>query len=169
MFGVQQEASVLRSFSHLPYNQRFSTSKEYTNKVVFGHHVDSPSYPSPTHDRMVSVPVYMNTTASADNNTVYIRPNVEYTIPVTALHSCKVLSHFYRVRKWLTHVELDQASTDDPNELSFTKDEVLFVYETTGTWWQAKRSNGEIGMIPSNYVSLVFSIKLRGLCINGCT
>jgi hypothetical protein len=103
VFGVQQEASVLRSFSHLPYNQRFSTtSKEYTNKVVFGHNVDSPNYPSPTHDRMVSVPVYMNTTAaaSADNNTVYIRPNVEYTIPVTALHSCKVLPFlFYIVQK----------------------------------------------------------------------
>ncbi|KAI8878578.1 hypothetical protein K501DRAFT_297547 [Backusella circina FSU 941] len=143
VFGVQQEESVLRSFSNLPYNQRFSTtSKECTSKVVFGHTASSRSspppnminHPSPTHDRMVSVPVYMNTTASSvENDTVYMRPNVEYNIPVTALHTY-------------------QGNTNDPNELSFTKDEVLFVYERIGTWWQAKKSSGEIGMIPSNYV-----------------
>lgn len=30
----------------------------------------------------------------------------------------------------------------------------MYVYEKRGYWWQAKKSNGEIGVIPSNYVRL---------------
>lgn len=29
----------------------------------------------------------------------------------------------------------------------------MYVHEMKGSWWQAKKSNGDIGMIPSNYVS----------------
>lgn len=50
-------------------------------------------------------------------------------------------------------LDLDRANKEDPNELSFTKGEVLYVHEKRGSWWQAKKSNGTIGMIPSNYVS----------------
>ena len=53
------------------------------------------------------------------------------------------------------YITLDNASKDDPNELSFSKGELLYIHEKRGSWWQAKKANGMIGMIPSNYVSTI--------------
>ncbi|KAI8878383.1 hypothetical protein K501DRAFT_258746 [Backusella circina FSU 941] len=44
-----------------------------------------------------------------------------------------------------------QANPDDPNELSFVKDEQLEILNKSGNWWQAKKSDGSIGIVPSNY------------------
>lgn len=49
---------------------------------------------------------------------------------------------------------LDTASPEDPNELSFGKNDVLEIVDTKGKWWQAKRKDGAIGIVPSNYVSV---------------
>ncbi|KAL7309190.1 Transmembrane osmosensor [Mucor circinelloides] len=45
------------------------------------------------------------------------------------------------------------ANPDDPNELSFQKEEVLEILNKSGNWWQAKKQDGTIGIVPSNYVS----------------
>ncbi|KAI8976485.1 hypothetical protein BDB01DRAFT_853127 [Pilobolus umbonatus] len=46
-----------------------------------------------------------------------------------------------------------QANQEDPNELSFSKDEVVEILNKSGNWWQAKKSDGTIGIVPSNYFS----------------
>jgi hypothetical protein len=46
------------------------------------------------------------------------------------------------------------ANPEDPNELSFAKDEVLEILNKSGNWWQAKKQDGTIGIVPSNYVSI---------------
>ncbi|KAI8581033.1 hypothetical protein K450DRAFT_279425 [Umbelopsis ramanniana AG] len=57
---------------------------------------------------------------------------LEYNQQVTALHAY-------------------QANPEDPTELSFTKGEALDVVECKGNWWQARKQDGTIGIVPSNY------------------
>lgn len=40
---------------------------------------------------------------------------------------------------------VDTASPDDPNEISFSKGEILDIVDKTGKWWQAKRTDGTTG------------------------
>jgi len=47
------------------------------------------------------------------------------------------------------------ASSDDPNEISFTKGEVLDIVDKQGKWWQAKKADGTIGIAPSNYLQII--------------
>ncbi|KAJ7778482.1 SH3 domain-containing protein [Mycena metata] len=44
------------------------------------------------------------------------------------------------------------ASTDDPNEISFQKGDILEILDTSVKWWQAKKEDGRIGIAPSNYL-----------------
>ncbi|EIN13851.1 hypothetical protein PUNSTDRAFT_110019 [Punctularia strigosozonata HHB-11173 SS5] len=47
------------------------------------------------------------------------------------------------------------ASPDDPNELSFTKGEILDIIDKQGKWWQAKKADGRVGIAPSNYLQII--------------
>ncbi|KAG5519880.1 hypothetical protein PMAC_000157 [Pneumocystis sp. 'macacae'] len=47
------------------------------------------------------------------------------------------------------------ASPDDPREVSFIKDEILEIGDISGKWWQARKEDGTIGIVPSNYLQLI--------------
>ncbi|KAI5117706.1 hypothetical protein M0805_003195 [Coniferiporia weirii] len=47
------------------------------------------------------------------------------------------------------------ASPDDPNEISFTKGEVLDIIDKQGKWWQARKEDGSVGIAPSNYLQII--------------
>ena len=50
----------------------------------------------------------------------------------------------------LTLVPSDTASPDDPNEISFTKGEILDIVDKQGKWWQAKKADGTLGSKPAS-------------------
>lgn len=82
---------------------------------------------------------------------------VEYREKVQALHACK-LSTFQKKRNHfdIFSLYLDQANPEDPNELNFSKGEILDIVDKTGNWWQARKADGTEGIIPSNYVRIFF-------------
>ncbi|KAJ2401741.1 Transmembrane osmosensor [Coemansia sp. RSA 2559] len=49
------------------------------------------------------------------------------------------------------------SNPDDPNEVSFAKDEVMYVIDDSGKWWQVKRDDGTVGIAPSNYLTRIAS------------
>ncbi|KAH8554872.1 hypothetical protein BGW37DRAFT_214701 [Umbelopsis sp. PMI_123] len=65
-------------------------------------------------------------------STVVVSPHADYPLDVVALHSY-------------------DANPDDPNELSFAKGDVLHVHDNRGNWWQARKADGSVGIVPSNY------------------
>lgn len=48
-----------------------------------------------------------------------------------------------------------QADESDAYEISFEQGEILKVGDIEGRWWKAKKSTGQTGIIPSNYVKLL--------------
>ncbi|KAH9081475.1 hypothetical protein EDB83DRAFT_549122 [Lactarius deliciosus] len=47
------------------------------------------------------------------------------------------------------------ASTDDPNEISFAKGEIMDIIDKNGKWWQARKEDGTLGIAPSNYLQII--------------
>ena len=48
---------------------------------------------------------------------------------------------------------IDRANPQDPSELSFSKNEELEIIDRNGNWWKARKQDGSVGIVPSNYVS----------------
>jgi len=50
-------------------------------------------------------------------------------------------------------VDSDTASPDDPNEISFAKDDLLGIFDIHGKWWQARKADGTVGIVPRSAYS----------------
>ncbi|KAJ7106536.1 hypothetical protein C8R44DRAFT_324943 [Mycena epipterygia] len=48
-----------------------------------------------------------------------------------------------------------KGSPDDPSELSFAKGEILEIEDQEGKWWQARKADGTLGIVPSNYLVII--------------
>lgn len=101
--------------------------------------------------------------AAASSTPVSPAGPASYPIQVEALHDCKYITSGLEE---MTNVLIDQASPDDPTELSFKKGDILHVVERKGNWWQARNSEGATGIIPSNYVSHWYENKHCACVVN---
>ncbi|KAI6797259.1 hypothetical protein KC361_g3983 [Hortaea werneckii] len=60
---------------------------------------------------------------------------------------------------WPRHAEADfEYRAADDEEVSFHKHDLLQVIDSKGRWWKVKTPAGQIGLAPSNYITLLPSI-----------
>lgn len=107
-------------------NQQRSKAATYSSSgVIIGSNV------TPT-----MIPLSQTTPSIVSQNQVVVSPNAEYAYKARALYDYT-------------------ASPEDPNELNFNKDDVLDIVDNKGKWWQARRADGVIGIVPSNYLQII--------------
>jgi len=107
-------------------NQQRTKAAAYSSTgVIIGNNV------TPT-----MIPLSQATQSSVSQNQVVVSPNAEYAYKARALYDYA-------------------ASPEDPNELNFNKDDVLDIADNKGKWWQARRADGVIGIVPSNYLQII--------------
>ena len=58
----------------------------------------------------------------------------------------------------------DTASPDDPNEISFNKNEVLEILDKNGKWWQARKQDGTVGSEYLMRFTMLFPLTRRSSC-----
>ena len=48
-----------------------------------------------------------------------------------------------------------KANPSDPHEISLEKDEIVTIMDRKGNWWRARKEDGTLGIVPSNYMEVI--------------
>jgi SHO1 osmosensor len=68
-----------------------------------------------------------------------------YPYKAKALYACAYEPYCNSILVLTRALATDTASPDDPNEISFSKGEILDIIDKNGKWWQARKEDGTLG------------------------
>ncbi|KAI9595949.1 hypothetical protein BDF19DRAFT_421962 [Syncephalis fuscata] len=83
-----------------------------------------------------------------------VLPNGAPVVPspgAAVISNVSDIQYLYKARAKYAYT----ANPEDNTELSFAKEEVLDIADNKGKWWHARKADGAIGVVPSNYLELI--------------
>jgi len=136
VLGAEHDSSLSEKFSRIGVKSPMIGASYMTSSNRMSSLKNMPWMQGGTIARPVSPAAAAAAAGGHDAFRVDVSPDAEYSYKAQALYSYS-------------------ASPEDPNELSFTKGEVLAIVDNKGKWWQARKQDGSIGIVPSNYFRIV--------------
>jgi len=163
IFGSDESSAVNRSVYGLQISSRQPPQNNFkAGSIPLGSSVGyAPSHNQGSfvnaHDlHQPAQPIMMQTTSPIMNS-----PHVPHMTQVPNQHSLQspsvpdvAKSGSPDVIEQVTALHAYQANPEDTTELSFSKGETLDVLDKKGNWWQARKQDGSVGIIPSNYFAV---------------
>ncbi|KAI9023088.1 hypothetical protein CLU79DRAFT_887252 [Phycomyces nitens] len=133
LFGIQPNLNEFYSFKD--YHSCTSTNNQSYDTVVVNPVVE-------IHKPHYNLPV----SAQASYPRTMYSHEAQGVVPI--YHSNPDVCHLMETARYV-------ADPKDPDELSFEKGERLNIRGQEGNWWKAQKADGRLGMVPSNYVTML--------------
>ncbi|WFD25538.1 Transmembrane osmosensor [Malassezia nana] len=138
--GQGQSEGVLSSDAAAAPELANNSAVPGANQDTMGSSTYPPAYPMSGSNNLA--PPIMGSTLGTTLGTTPEAANVQMDSGVAAIQRAEALYTY-------------KASEDDPTEISFNKGDILQIVDSSGKWWQAQRPNGELGIVPSNYLRML--------------
>ncbi|CAO3591752.1 unnamed protein product [Absidia cylindrospora] len=126
------------------------------SQVYMPHAITTPAGNNTNTQQPSATTTTTPTTTTPANNTAHtaipIEPSSEPSAqPQDSQSLTQIDANDVDFKEKVQAIHAYQANPQDPNELDFEKGEVVEIVDRKGNWWQARKADGRVGIIPSNY------------------
>ncbi|CAG8648624.1 8436_t:CDS:2, partial [Funneliformis mosseae] len=141
-FGSEEGSIVVSSINSLAINK----VDRNTTQAVHGFAQSGPISPG-----IAMVPTSIQ--EPSINNTVVVTPNPDYAYKAKALYDCKFIFIRSKMMDEIDHLGFKRNIFT--NIMRNKPGEILDIADNKGKWWQAKKTDGSMGIAPSNYLQII--------------